>query len=325
MPSASTVGRCVEPHQPRGDQGGREDAARVRRVQAAARGTRAARRRRSGRRSRSRRPRRPVPPRRSAPTCSPTASTAGQHDGGRVHQPAGVGVVEVERVHQRAGRERGGRRGDLHAAAEQGRLGRTAEPGRDGDRRGRRRRGGPRRPPYRARRAGAAGRPRRTSSGRSSAAQAERPGGEVGGDGHGSSRTRPGRPRSATAVGVVPEHLAEDPVGVLVAQRRAAVRRRLGADAHRRGDLADRAVARVLGLDEQVAGDRVRLGQRGGDVVDRRRTGSRRRAAARATRRRCAARTAPRAAAAARRGCGRGRRRSRSAGRRPLRALDARR
>ena len=119
----------------------------------------------------------------------------GQHDGGRVHQPAGVGVVEVQRVHQGAGRQRGGRGGDPHAAAEQGGLRRPAEPGRDGERRARQpatcrpRRAVPS-PSSRCRRAAAD-----HLVGYVVAAQAEGPRGEVGGDRHGTT-TSPKAPRS---------------------------------------------------------------------------------------------------------------------------------
>ena len=89
----------------------------------------------------------------------------GQHDGRGVHQPAGVGVVEVERVHEGAvGQRRGGALTRVVVPEDRG-LGAAAEPGGDGD--GGRGGAGTRspRPRRRGRRAGGARAARRTASG----------------------------------------------------------------------------------------------------------------------------------------------------------------
>ena len=101
-----------------------------------------------------------------------------EHGGGGVHEPAGVGVVEVEGVHERAVRECGSGRRD---ALGRGR-GSSTQPGhrarRPRSRPGRRRAAGRPRAPYPARRAGAA-RPRRPRRRvRRRRVRLERPGGE---------------------------------------------------------------------------------------------------------------------------------------------------
>ena len=77
-----------------------------------------------------------------------------------------------------------------------------------------------------------------------------------------------GRPQLRDAAGVVAADRAQDLVGVLAAQRRAPARQRVAAQAQRRGDLADRAEARVVDLDDVAARLDVRVGERLGDLVD---------------------------------------------------------
>ncbi len=194
MPSALTVVGRSSRISRAATSADENDAARAASRAGRAGGTRAVRSRRSGRRSRSR------------ATAASSASSPvgadllahgehrGEHDGGGVHEAAGVGVVEVQRVHERAGRQRGGRREMRIAAAEQGRLRRTAEPGRHGQpgrRRSERAGGDGRTQPVEQ---VPAARPSTTSSGRSLAAQAEGPRGEVGGNRHGAAHVPEGTP-----------------------------------------------------------------------------------------------------------------------------------
>ena len=128
MPSALTVVRGVA-----GRSAGPRPAAEEKTPATAwraarARGSRAGAAARPGTRPRSRTPRPSSTSAPDAPTCWPTAKRRRQHDGGGVDQPAGVGVVEVERVHERAVGHRGGRRAEMNVASPRmRRLGRPAE------------------------------------------------------------------------------------------------------------------------------------------------------------------------------------------------------